>query len=89
MIRARKALLPLAVVAATFASALEAATDEERIKRLEELVEQQQRTIEALGSEVKQLRSQQQATTVKVEDETPGGGDCRRTGRGRPASTVG
>ncbi|NCF17648.1 MAG: hypothetical protein GWP63_05345 [Haliea sp.] len=68
MIRARKALLPLAVVAATFASALEAATDEERIKRLEELVEQQQRTIEALGSEVKQLRSQQQATTVKVED---------------------
>ena len=64
----RKTLLSVGVMAAMTSQAAIAETDEERIKRLEAMVEQQQQMLEALTNEVRQLRTGQQATTVKIEE---------------------
>jgi uncharacterized coiled-coil protein SlyX len=55
-------------LAVTVSGALQAATDEERIRRLEEMVERQQRTIEILGTELQKLQQDGQTRNVQVED---------------------
>ena len=57
----RKSLIAVGVAAALASQAALAETDAERIKRLEAMVEQQQKMLETLTEEVKQLRAGQQA----------------------------
>jgi hypothetical protein len=64
----RESLLAVGVATAILGQAAQAETDAERIERLEALVEQQQKMLEALTDEVRELRTGQQATTVKVEE---------------------
>ena len=68
MKKMRKSLLAVSVVAAMTSQAALAETEAERIKRLEAMVEQQQKMLETLTQEVRQLREGQQATTIKVEE---------------------
>ncbi len=70
MKKMRKSLLAVSVVAAMTSQAALAETEAERIKRLEAMVEQQQKMLETLTEEVRQLRAGQQATTIKVEELT-------------------
>ena len=69
-----KPLLPMAVVAATFALSADAATDAERIKILETqlqqqkaMMEQQQRMLESMDAELKRLKTGEPAAISEVE----------------------
>jgi DcaP outer membrane protein len=64
MLTTKKALLPVAVIAATLAFSVEAATDAERIKMLEAqlqqqkaMMQQQQRMLEAMDAELQRLKA--------------------------------
>jgi DcaP outer membrane protein len=64
MLTTKKALLPVAIIAATLAFSVEAATDAERIKMLEAqlqqqkaMMQQQQRMLEAMDAELQRLKA--------------------------------
>ena len=84
MPRFRLAILAVAVASATLSSAIEAATDEERIRRLEAIVEKQQQMIEALTDEVRQLRGEQPHQVV-VEELDGAEGDIAASEPASPA----
>ena len=79
----RKSLIPLAIVCASYAATAAAATDAERISALEEqlnrqraAMQEQQRMIEAMDAELRQLKASQSGvvtsdTPVVVESEAP------------------
>jgi hypothetical protein len=79
-----KSLLPMAVVAATFALSAEAATDAERIRTLEQqlsqqkaMMQQQQQMLEVMDAELKRLKagepgeSGQVLTSADIPEEEP------------------
>ena len=83
----KKSLLALSVVAATFALSAQGATDAERIKILEDqlqqqktMMEQQQRMLEAMGAELKRLKAgepsavSEEGTPAIVTADKPAGG---------------
>jgi hypothetical protein len=77
MPRFSKALLPAAIVCATFALNASAATDAERISALEAqlqqqkaAMEQQQRVLQAMDAELKRLKSGQAVGQPVIADET-------------------
>jgi hypothetical protein len=61
------AILPMAVLGATHGTVFGADADDERIRRLEAIVEQQQKMIEDLRGEVQSLKSQPAGKAVPVE----------------------
>jgi hypothetical protein len=71
MVRTRKALLPLAILCASYALNADAATDAERIAALEDqlnqqkaAMQQQQQMIEAMGAELQRLKAGQPDTAA-------------------------
>ena len=65
------AILPLAVACAIANTALAESTDEDRIRRLEAIVEKQQEMIESLSDELKQLKAQQGRPVVVERLDAP------------------
>jgi hypothetical protein len=79
MTRDRKALLPLAILSATYMCNADAATDAERISALEQqlnqqkaAMEQQQRMIETMDAELKQLKAGESGPALSTTEVVVG-----------------
>ena len=78
MLRMKKSLLSLTIIAAATALSVEAATDAERIRMLEEqlqqqkaMMEQQQRMLEAMDAELKRLKAGEPEPAIATAPAEP------------------